>query len=76
MDTSFHNMNSLFAQLGLPESDTAIATFVRDHHLEGGVRLDQATFWSSAQATFIREALQEDSDWSEMVDQLDARLRH
>ena len=76
MDTSIHNMNNLFAQLGLPDNDIAVEAFVREHHLESNVRLDQANFWSTAQATFIREALQEDSDWSEMVDQLDARLRH
>ena len=76
MDTSFHNMNSLFSQLGLPENDNAIETFVREHHLESSVRIDQASFWSAMQSAFLKEAIQQDSDWTEIVDQLDARLRH
>lgn len=76
MDTSFHNMNSLFSQLGLPEDDNAIEAFVREHHLESSVRIDQASFWSAMQSAFLKEAIQQDSDWTEIVDQLDARLRH
>lgn len=76
MDTSFHNMNSLFSQLGLPENDNAIEAFVREHHLESSVRIDQASFWSAMQSAFLKEAIQQDSDWTEIVDQLDARLRH
>lgn len=76
MDTSFHNMNSLFSQLGLPEDDNAIEAFVREHHLESSVRIDQASFWSAMQSAFLKEAIQQDADWTEIVDQLDARLRH
>ena len=77
MDTSFHTMNNLFAQLGLPDDDISIETFFREHHhLDNNIRLDNAPFWTATQAKFLRDAFQEDSDWSEMVDQLDARLRH
>ncbi len=77
MDTSFHTLNTLFAQLGLPDSDRDIDAFVHRHcNLDGDVRLDKAMFWTPAQADFLREAILEDSDWGEVVDQLDSRLRH
>jgi hypothetical protein len=37
--------------------------------------LDQADFWSSSQAVFLKEALEEDADWVEAVNELDVRLR-
>lgn len=76
MDTSSHTLPCLFKQLGLPSSETAIENFVKNNHLPGDVPLDQAACWNAAQAQFIRESLEEDSDWSEIVDQLDALLRH
>ncbi len=76
MDTSRHSMRTLFQQLGLPSTDTAIEAFMANNHLDVQIPLERAAFWSAGQAQFIREALQEDSDWSEVVDQLDASLRH
>ena len=76
MDTSAHTMQTLFQQLGLSSSDTAIEHFIHNNHLSGDMPLDHAAFWSAGQAQFIREALDQDSDWSEIVDQLDALLRH
>lgn len=35
----------------------------------------QASFWTQAQASFLREAIEEDADWVELVDQLDVMLR-
>ena len=40
-----------------------------------GVRLPDASFWSPAQAAFLRDALAADSDWAEVVDALSAALR-
>ncbi|TDG15946.1 DUF2789 domain-containing protein [Seongchinamella unica] len=76
MDTSSHTLSCLFRQLGLPSSDTAMENFVKNNHLPKEIPLDHAAFWNAAQAQFIRESLDEDSDWSEVVDQLDAMLRH
>jgi len=77
MDTSFHNMNTLFSQLGLPDDDVSIKAFIREHHhLNKSVRIDKAPFWTTVQARFLREAYQDDSDWVEIVDSLDAQLRH
>jgi hypothetical protein len=76
MDTSQHTMETLFQQLGLSSNETAIENFIHNNHLGKDIPLDHAAFWSAGQAQFIREALELDSDWSEIVDQLDALLRH
>jgi hypothetical protein len=44
--------------------------------LPKNIPLDHAACWDAGQAQFIRESLDLDSDWSEIVDQLDAMLRH
>ncbi len=76
MDTSTHNLTALFAQLGLPNSEEEIERFIDSHRdLGRSESLDEASFWNAAQSAFLREAIQEDSDWAEIVDQLDARLR-
>jgi len=76
MDTSSHTMQALFAQLGLSNSDTAIENFIQNNHLPANIPLANAAFWSAGQAQFIREAIVEDADWAEVVDHLDAQLRH
>jgi len=76
MDTSAHTLQTLFEQLGLASSDAAIEAFLHNNHLGRDMPLDHAAFWNAGQAQFIREALDQDSDWSELVDQLDAMLRH
>jgi len=42
MDTSAHCLNSLFAQLGLPSSDEAIAAFAAQHRVASDVLLHRA----------------------------------
>ncbi|MFT6367370.1 MAG: hypothetical protein ACJARI_002827 [Bacteroidia bacterium] len=76
MDTSEHTMQSLFAQLGLPNNETAIDNFIHNNHLPDEIPLESAAFWSAGQAQFIHEAISEDADWAEVVDHLDAQLRH
>jgi hypothetical protein len=76
MDTSEHTMQALFAQLGLANSDTAIDNFFQNNHLPVEIALENAAFWSAGQAQFIHEAIEQDSDWAEVVDHLDAQLRH
>lgn len=76
MDTSAHSMQSLFLQLGLPNRPEDIESFIQAHQrLAIAVPLPQADFWSPSQAAFLREAIEEDSDWCEVVDDLDSRLR-
>lgn len=77
MDRSSHNIAGLFAQLGLKNSNEDIEFFIAANR---GIPKEQAlvdaNFWSKGQAQFIQEAIQLDSDWSEVVDTLDALLRN
>lgn len=76
MDTSNHDkLSSLFAQLGLPSTEADIQAFARQHRLAPSEHIEKASFWNNSQRTFLKEALQWDSDWVELVDHLDALLR-
>ncbi len=77
MDTTTPRFTALFSQLGLADDPAGIAGFIRAHApLDPAVRLEDAPFWTPAQASLLREELQEDADWAEVVDQLNAALRH
>ncbi len=76
MEHPFHSFSELFAQLGLGNSPEEIEDFLREHvPLPAGMVLSDAPFWSPAQAAFLREARDADSDWSEVVDALNVALR-
>jgi len=75
MDTSSHTINTLFEQLGLPSDSDAIDDFIAHHRIHKAAEsLQEYDFWSPSQARFIREALEQDSDWAEVVDELNTRL--
>ena len=76
MNTPIHHFSDLFAQLGLPCDEQDIRQFIAAHApLPADVRLADASIWTPAQAAFLREALLQDSDWAELVDQLSVVLR-
>ncbi|MDS4026449.1 MAG: DUF2789 family protein [Candidatus Contendobacter sp.] len=76
MDTTPHNLSTLFDQLGLQSDAVAIKTFIHWHRpLDSRTPLHQASWWTAAQAEFLLQAIEEDSDWAEQVDELDALLR-
>lgn len=75
MDMSEHTMENLFQQLGLDNSEQAIEHFIQQHELPENIRLENAPFWSPAQSAFLKECLAADSDWAEVVDQLNVQLR-
>ena len=77
MESPVHSVSALFEQLGLDGSDQAVDAFVAKHRgsIQEGTRLWQADFWNPSQSAFLCEALQQDADWAEVVDQLDAMLR-
>lgn len=76
MESAIHRFSELFAQLGLPNDPGAIRQFLTEHTpLHSGISLPDAPFWSPAQASFLREALLQDSDWAELADQLSEALR-
>lgn len=75
MDLSTPTMHDLFAQLGLPSDEAAVQQFVAAHRpLPQNMALADAPFWTPAQAQFLREQLQRDAEWAEVVDQLNASL--
>jgi hypothetical protein len=75
MEASIHTLSNLFAQLGLPSDETAIDNFIKSHsHLASNVLLSDATYWTPAQASFLREEILNDADWAEVIDQLNTRL--
>lgn len=76
MEAPVHELKDLFEQLGLPSEADSIRRFIESKRpLAHDVALADAPFWNTAQAGFIREELQRDADWAELVDQLDAALR-
>lgn len=75
MEASFHQFSELFAQLGLPNEEKDIRSFLHSHAtLPPQVTLADAPFWTPAQATMLREGLQRDADWAEVIDQLNVAL--
>jgi hypothetical protein len=76
MEHSFHSFSELFKQLGLDNSAEEIERFLHEHApLPAATKLPDASFWTPAQAAFLREARDSDSDWSEIVDALNVALR-
>ena len=75
MDKAIHHFSELFAQLGLPDDADSIANFLATHASSSAdMRLPDAPYWTPAQAQFLRESLQQDSDWAVVVDQLGKAL--
>ena len=76
MDTSIHTMLALFCQLGIAGDEQQMNAFIEKHKpLPPDIALSEANFWNEAQAAFLAEAVAEDSDWCELVDELDCLLR-
>ena len=71
-----HTLKMLFCQLGLDDEEQQIAMFIRMHRpLPPNIPLPEANFWKGAQAAFLAQAIEEDSDWCVLVDKLDCLLR-
>ncbi len=76
METNFHNLVSLFEQLGLDSTNQAIAAFINKHRpVPDNLALHEAEFWNASQAAFLEEAIETDADWAEVVDELNLLLR-
>ncbi len=71
MEKSIHSFGELFAQLGLPNDAKSIAHFLKVHRsMADGFRLPEAPYWTPSQASFLRDSMTQDSDWSGLADQL------
>ena len=76
MDIVPLHFKNLFEQLGLPADDQSICRFIGlNRPLAGSTALADATFWTQAQATFLKEQILADADWSNWIDQLNNALR-
>ncbi|WP_040260587.1 DUF2789 family protein [Pseudomonas massiliensis] len=76
MEDVHHDLESLFAQLGLGTSAEEIDRFIDEHQLPGDVKVSEAPFWSQAQASFLKEAIMADGEEAPWVDELNTRLHH
>ncbi len=75
MDAHIHTLRDLFAQLGLQDEQDQIDAFIESARpLPANLHVADAPLWSESQAAFLKEALQNDSDWAELVDQLNMDL--
>lgn len=75
MESTNHQFSELFAQLGLPATESDIRAFIEAHRpLPAALPLSEAPFWTPAQAELLRQQLREDADWAELVDQLNLAL--
>lgn len=73
---NFHNLVSLFEQLGLDSTNEGIAAFIdKNRPVPGNLALHEAEFWNTSQAAFLEEAIDKDADWAEVVDELNLLLR-
>jgi hypothetical protein len=76
MEGNLHSMTHLFAQLGLPALPADIQGFIESHRPLGAhLGLHEAPFWTSSQAEFLRDQVQDDADWAGVIDRLDSALR-
>lgn len=76
MESPIHSLTSLFDQLGLGSSEEDIKKFISQNKpLPGGLKLHKATMWNASQASLLKQGKEQDADWVEIVDQLDAMLR-
>jgi len=76
MELPVHHFAELFAQLGLPSDTAAIKAFITRHSpLPERIRLEEAPFWTPAQARLLAQERSEDADWAVLVDRLDLALR-
>lgn len=75
MEHAIHPFSELFAQLGLPDDHASIQQFIAIHSpLPDGMRLEEAPFWTPAQAQLLREERLDDADWAMVVDRLNVAL--
>lgn len=77
MDTHpYHNLNTLFEQLGLPNDDANILAFIQAHKpLPPAIEVAHAPWWTATQSDFLREAIAENADWAIVIDQFSELLR-
>ncbi|MDM4768061.1 DUF2789 family protein [Pelomonas sp. SE-A7] len=65
MESPIHSLVDLFKQLGLPHEPAAIEAFIAKHRPQcQGCAIQDAPMWTPVQASFLREAIEDDADWA------------
>ncbi|BDX06328.1 DUF2789 family protein [Planctobacterium marinum] len=68
-------LKDLFSQLGLDSSDEGMDYFIyQNNGLPEEVHIEDAEFWTDSQRAFIKSELEDDAEWCELIDQLNAML--
>ena len=68
-------MTTLFEQLGLESEPQAIQKFIQTHSpLKKETKLENASFWTVSQAQLLHQLIHEDSDWADVVEQLNTQM--
>ena len=70
MSLNNRTLEELFEQLGLSSQKIHMERFIERHQLKPGSVLTDAIYWAPDQRAFLIEAKEEDSEWSEVADQL------
>ncbi|TXG79433.1 MAG: DUF2789 domain-containing protein [Thermomicrobiales bacterium] len=75
MEHAIHSMSNLFSQLGKPSDEVAIAKFIETHApLPSEMQFHEAGFWTSAQSSFLCDAISDDADWADVAESLNSQL--
>jgi len=74
MEMQVRTLTELFDQLGLESDPASIEQFIAEHPLEPDQKVSEASFWSAAQASLLKEGLRSDDDLAPIIDELNARL--
>jgi len=70
MSMNNRTLEELFEQLGLSSQTIHMERFIERHQLKPGSILENAIYWDPEQKAFLIEAKADDSEWSEVVDQM------
>ena len=70
MSMNNRTLEELFEQLGLSSQKIHMERYIERHQLKPGSVLHDAIYWDPDQKAFLIEAKADDSEWSEVVDQL------
>jgi len=66
----------LYTGIDRSVTEQGIDSFIeKNSPLAGSVELHEAKFWNTCQSSFLKQVLDEDAEWVEVVNQLDVMLR-
>lgn len=75
MENPIHSLRDLFRQLGLPDEPAAIEAFLTAHRPQpDDLLVAELPIWTPSQADFLRDEIEKDGDWAELIDVLSVLL--